>query len=121
MEAREIAARLDRENRRRREIEAVIVAQARERVETTYEPGFLFGFTDFDIQLDNISLIEIIVDSCQGDVNLDLVVSVEDLVLVILAWGTADPAADVTGDGRVDVEDLVLVILDWGPCPGAAP
>ena len=43
-------------------------------------------------------------------------VYVQDLVKVILDWGTADPDADVTNDGTVDVQDLVQVILDWGPC-----
>jgi hypothetical protein len=49
-----------------------------------------------------------------GDVNGDGVVDVQDLVGVILMWGTADPDADVTDDGIVDVSDLVLVILNWG-------
>ena len=25
--------------------------------------------------------------------------------------------ADTNGDGEVDVQDLILVILAWGPCP----
>jgi hypothetical protein len=43
-------------------------------------------------------------------------VDVEDLVEVILAWGTDDAAADITGDGIVNVEDLVEIILAWGSC-----
>ncbi|MHC5004387.1 MAG: CHRD domain-containing protein [Planctomycetota bacterium] len=54
---------------------------------------------------------------CLGDVNCDGAIDVDDLVEVILQWGTDDPAADVNGDGTVDVDDLVAVILGWGPCP----
>ncbi len=45
--------------------------------------------------------------------NGDDVVDILDLIAVLLAWGTADPAADVTNDGIVDVADLVEVISNW--------
>lgn len=54
--------------------------------------------------------------SCNGDVNGDGQVGVDDLLAVILAWSTSDGAADVTDDGIVDADDLVEVILRWGPC-----
>jgi hypothetical protein len=53
---------------------------------------------------------------CAGDVDGSGVVDVEDLVDVILQWGSADAAADINDDGVVDVEDLVLLILNWGAC-----
>ncbi len=54
-----------------------------------------------------------------GDVNADGQVDVDDLIIVILAWGPcpAPPAscpADVDGNGDVDVDDLVMVIVNWG-------
>jgi hypothetical protein len=53
-----------------------------------------------------------------GDVNGDGEVDVDDLVAVILGWGTcADCAAcdaDVNSDCTVDVDDLIVVILNWG-------
>lgn len=54
----------------------------------------------------------------QGDVNGDDVVNVDDLIAVILAWGTcpAPPMpcpADVNASGEVDVDDLIVVILNW--------
>jgi spore coat protein A len=55
--------------------------------------------------------------ACPGDTGGDGVTDVQDLVAVVLAWGTADPFADVTADGVVDVQDLVAVLLGWGPCP----
>jgi hypothetical protein len=53
---------------------------------------------------------------CPGDLNGDGTTDVEDLVALILAWGTSDPAADINGDGLVAVEDLVELILAWGDC-----
>ena len=53
---------------------------------------------------------------CPADTNGDGVVGVEDLIEVVLAWGSDDESADVTNDGIVDVEDLVQLILAWGPC-----
>jgi hypothetical protein len=41
-------------------------------------------------------------------------VDVDDLIALILAWGTGD--VDLTGDGILDVDDLVRVILAWGAC-----
>ena len=39
-----------------------------------------------------------------------------DLVNLLIAWGTADPAADLNGDGVVTVQDLIKLIVSWGPC-----
>jgi hypothetical protein len=58
--------------------------------------------------------------SCPADTNGDGAVDVDDLVAIILAWGTDDPATDLDGSGVVDVDDLVTVILAWGPCGGGA-
>jgi hypothetical protein len=54
--------------------------------------------------------------SCPADVDGNGDVDVDDLVAVILAWESGDPAADLNEDGLVDVDDLVEVILGWGPC-----
>ncbi len=55
---------------------------------------------------------------CTGDTNGDGVVDVDDLVNVILDWGTdgTENGGDVDGSGTVDVDDLVAVILAWGAC-----
>ncbi|MHC4991832.1 MAG: hypothetical protein ACYTGC_12710, partial [Planctomycetota bacterium] len=54
-----------------------------------------------------------------GDINGDGMVDVDDLVLLILAWGPcpvppAECPADINDSGMVDVDDLVLLILNWG-------
>ena len=57
-----------------------------------------------------------IAGDCPADTNDDGTVDVQDLVNVILAWGTDDANADVNADGVVDVQDLVDVIVAWGSC-----
>jgi uncharacterized membrane protein len=48
-----------------------------------------------------------------GDVTLDCVVNVNDLLRVINAWGHTTGPADVNGDGIVNYLDLLLVIQNW--------
>jgi hypothetical protein len=56
---------------------------------------------------------------CPADTDGDGTVGVDDLVNVILDWGTATAPnnGDVDGSGLVDVDDLLMVITSWGPCP----
>jgi hypothetical protein len=44
------------------------------------------------------------------------IVNIDDLTQVILNWGSAGPAGDVTANGAVDIDDLTAVILGWGTC-----
>jgi subtilisin family serine protease len=55
-------------------------------------------------------------DGCDGDVNGDGVVGVNDLLEVIDQWGNAGGSGDVNGDGTVGINDLLAVIDAWGPC-----
>ena len=51
-----------------------------------------------------------------GDVTLDGVVDVSDLLALIGAWGPAVPGgvpADLDGDGLVGVTDLLIVLANW--------
>ena len=58
-----------------------------------------------------------ITTSCTGDFNSDGVVDVNDLLVLIAAWGLCDACPeDINADGIVDVNDLLLVIAAWGPC-----
>ena len=55
-------------------------------------------------------------DDCPGDLDGNQSVGVDDLLLVLQAWGTSEETADVTEDGIVDVSDLLVVIGAWGTC-----
>jgi hypothetical protein len=58
---------------------------------------------------------------CPGDATGDGEVDVDDIVAVVLAWGSCPTGcdADVNGDLVVDVDDIVLVVLSFGSCsPG---
>ena len=56
--------------------------------------------------------------TCPGDIVVDGVVDVEDLLALINLWGSSDPAADLDGSGVVDTDDLLALINAWGMCPG---
>ena len=53
---------------------------------------------------------------CSGDATRDGIVNVDDIIAVILAWGSNDPDADIDGNGIVDATDLVLVLGGYGSC-----
>jgi hypothetical protein len=55
--------------------------------------------------------------SCPGDLDHSGVVDGGDIGLVLLAWGTNDPAGDLDGDGLVGGSDIGLLLIGWGPCP----
>jgi hypothetical protein len=52
------------------------------------------------------------------------VVDIDDLLLVIAAWGTSNPQFDIVSPGSpgatpvIDMDDLLAVIAAWGMCPG---
>jgi len=50
----------------------------------------------------------------QGDLNCDGSVDANDLAIVLAAWGTNDPAADIDGSGVVDASDLSFILANWG-------
>ena len=65
------------------------------------------------IEQSNIRLIAL----CPSDFNEDGVVDVNDLLLLIAAWGSCDACPeDLNGDGVVDVSDLLMLIAAWGAC-----
>ncbi len=85
-------------------------------VYTTFKPGFLFGQTDFDLQLDNITI-----DTCPIDFDGSGAVDFNDLLAVLSAWGPYKPCppfirADIDQDCEVGFNDLLIVLSGWGPC-----
>jgi hypothetical protein len=54
---------------------------------------------------------------CQGDVDANGRVDVDDLIEVLVAWGADGSSdADVNSDGIVNADDLGIVLSGWGQC-----
>jgi hypothetical protein len=52
--------------------------------------------------------------SIPGDINGDGEVNVEDLLLLLAAWGPCEGCPeDINGDGVVNVEDLLMLLGNW--------
>ena len=53
--------------------------------------------------------------SVYGDITGDGVVDIEDLLILISAWGSCDLpcAADIDGNGVVDIADLLELVAQW--------
>ena len=54
---------------------------------------------------------------CDGDVNGDSTVNVEDILIAIAQFGGTGEG-DVNDDGTVNTDDLLVIIASWGPCGG---
>ncbi|HJO16453.1 MAG TPA: M64 family metallopeptidase [Phycisphaerales bacterium] len=54
---------------------------------------------------------------CPGDLDGNGVVSVNDLLAVVDAYGTGSPSGDANGDGIVNTDDILIILGGWGPCP----
>lgn len=54
---------------------------------------------------------------CEGDVDGDGTVNIDDVIAVIVAWGDLGPnPADLNGNGIVDGSDFALVLSAYGTC-----
>ena len=59
---------------------------------------------------------------CPGDVDMDGVISVSDLIDMLSVWGTRDPFADIANnDDTVDLDDLMIMLEDFGGCGAFYP
>ena len=58
---------------------------------------------------------------CSGDVDMDDVISVSDLIDMLSVWGSRDPFADLNGDDTVDLDDLMNILADFGGCGPLPP
>ncbi|TVQ53847.1 MAG: PEP-CTERM sorting domain-containing protein [Phycisphaerales bacterium] len=98
---------------------ADVLANVQEMAFTTLEPGFVYGFTDFDIRIDNIRIDVTLPDTGPvGDLNGDGVVNVLDLLILLENWGACpnrgNCPADLNEDGTVNVLDLLVLLENWG-------
>ncbi len=56
------------------------------------------------------------VDDCEGDLNQDGSVNVDDILEVLSSYGQSNGQGDVDGDGDCDVNDVLAIINSWGDC-----
>lgn len=86
---------------------------------TTMVPGWFYAFTDFDIQVDNISIGNVPPGgtcpppACGADYNVDGGVDGADLEAFFLEWADSVGCADVNQDGGVDGGDVEAFIIAW--------
>ena len=66
---------------------------------------------------DYSSIQEAIHDASNGDIDGNGFVGVDEILLIIANWGTADSPADVNSDGLVSADDILFVLSHWGECP----
>jgi len=56
-------------------------------------------------------------DACAADLDASESVGFEDLVTLLVAWGSCDGCpADLDHSGEVDASDLILLMSAWGSC-----
>jgi hypothetical protein len=86
--------------------------------------GFAFSsngrFVLFEAALENGVEGAYLIDlggACPEDLNDSGAVDVDDLLLLLAAWGEMGVPEDLSGDGVVAVDDLLLLLAAWGACP----
>ncbi len=53
---------------------------------------------------------------CPGDITGEGIIDVEDILLVIAAFGQDGGDEDINGNGQVDIADILILIDGWGAC-----
>ena len=53
---------------------------------------------------------------CTGDITLDGLVGVDDLLAIIATWDNTGGPGDIDGSGTVDTGDLLMILDGWGWC-----
>lgn len=89
---------------------------------TTYEPGYFYAFTNFQLAFDNPT-VAAVEAPCVGDLNDDNMVDLSDLAGLLSAFGSStgdpnfNPLADVDDDGVIGLGDLAGLLANFGlPC-----
>ena len=75
----------------------------------------LEGRLDCGVFIDTFfDALELNICVCHADLDANCAVDVDDLLVLLSAWGT--PNGDVTNDGTTNVDDLLELLGSWGPC-----
>jgi len=73
---------------------------------TTLQPGFFFGFTDFEIGIDNITITRTSSQPCIADLTGDGELDFFDVSDFLDAFGAGNPIADFDDNGEYDFFDV---------------
>ncbi len=99
---------------------ADVLAGVDEAVFTTYVPGYFYGFTNFDLQVDNVTIRSVNAGCNEADFaepfgSLDF----SDVVSFLTAFSLGDASADLAEPiGSFDVSDVVAFLGAFGAgCP----
>lgn len=99
---------------------ADVLAGVDEALFTTYVPGFFYGFTNFDLQVDNVTVRSVNAGCNEADVaepfgSLDF----SDVVAYLGAFDAGDGSADLAEPfGTFDFSDVVAFLAAFGAgCP----
>ena len=64
------------------------------------------------------SILETCATDCPGDVDGNGEVDVNDVLILVSVWNTANYNADLDGDGLVDADDVLILLSHYGEsCP----
>ena len=83
---------------------------------TTFVPGYFYGFTNFDIQVDNIHIGQPLgggCASCPADYNQDGGVDGADVEAFFTDWQDSVGCADTNQDGGIDGSDVEAFFSAW--------
>jgi hypothetical protein len=78
-------------------------------------PAFFAIIVEWETGVDNITMTMEEVEPIEGDLDGSGSVDVQDLLILLGAWGPcADCPADLNGDGVVNIMDLLALLANWG-------
>lgn len=95
---------------------ASVLASVDEIAFTTFVPGWFFGFTNFDIQIDNVHIgagLGRLCGACVADYNNDGGVDGQDVEAFFLDWQDSAECADANEDGGIDGADVETFFRAW--------
>ena len=99
---------------------ADVLAGVDEVVFTTFVPGFFYGFTNFDLQVDNVSVRSVPAGCNEADLAEPFgALDFSDVVAFLGLFGAMDPCADLAAPaGTFDFSDVVAFIGSFAAgCP----
>jgi len=93
------------------EVEDVLAQTAVDKSTPGYDTGYGWGFVNAAAAVAAVNDTE----DCPADLTGSGTVDVDDLLVMLAAWG--ESGGDVDGNGTTDSVDLLALLAAWGECP----